>query len=114
MPPTALDRFRKICLELPNTKETITWGEPHYRVGEKIFAGYGEKDGHPSIGFKLEMEHAAILVENDPRFTRAPYVGHKGWVSMDALKIKDWDEVRALVRESYRSIAPKKLAAQVS
>jgi len=50
---TTLERFRKICLELPNTKETITWGEPHFRVGEKIFAGYGEKDGHPSIGFKL-------------------------------------------------------------
>jgi predicted DNA-binding protein (MmcQ/YjbR family) len=32
---------------------------------------------------------------------------------MDARKIKDWDEIRALVRESYRLIAPKKLAAQV-
>jgi len=32
---------------------------------------------------------------------------------MDARKIKDWDEVRGLVRESYRLIAPKKLAALV-
>ena len=48
---TTLERFRKICLELPNTKETITWGEPHFRVGEKIFAGYGEKAGASSAEF---------------------------------------------------------------
>ncbi len=31
--------MRKICLSLPDTKETLTWGEPHFRVGDKIFAG---------------------------------------------------------------------------
>jgi predicted DNA-binding protein (MmcQ/YjbR family) len=110
---TALDHMREIALALPNTKETMTWGQPHFRVGEKIFCGYGDEKGRASIGFKLEMEHADILVDSDPRFTRAPYVGHKGWVSMDATKVKDWDEVRALVRESYRLIAPKKLVAQM-
>ena len=103
-----LSRLRDICLSLPDTEETLTWGEPHFRVNNKIFSGYGLEKGKPVIGFKLEMEHADILVRNDPRFTRAPYVGHKGWVSMDASSVKDWDEVRALVLESYRLIAPKK------
>ena len=103
------EKVREICLSLPETKETITWGQPHFRVGEKIFAGYGDEKGKATIGFKLEMEHADLLVREDDRFERAPYVGHKGWVSMDAARVGDWNELRDLIRESYRLIAPKKL-----
>jgi predicted DNA-binding protein (MmcQ/YjbR family) len=78
-------------------------------VGEKIFGGMdAEADGTTHIGFKLELEHADALVSSDPRFVRAKYVGHKGWVSMDVSAVSDWDEVRALVHESYRLIAPKR------
>jgi len=108
-----LKKISDICLTLPDTKLTMTWGQPHFRVADKIFCGYGEEKGKATIGFKLEMEHAAILVENDPRFERAPYVGHKGWVSMDAKSVKDWNEVRGLVMESYRLIAPKKTLAKL-
>lgn len=104
-----LAKVRAICLSFPNTKETLTWGKPHFRVGEKIFAGYGEERGLSVIGFKLEMRHAADIVR-DPRFWKAPYVGHKGWVSMDVSGVSDWDEVRRLIHESYLLIAPKKKA----
>jgi predicted DNA-binding protein (MmcQ/YjbR family) len=109
---TVLAKMREICLALPDTKETLTWGEPHFRVGEKIFAGCGNEKGRLTIGFKLEMDHADARVQ-DPRFHRAPYVGHKGWVSMDAAKIRSWKEVKVLVLESYRLIAPKKTFAKV-
>jgi predicted DNA-binding protein (MmcQ/YjbR family) len=109
---SVLKKMREICLALPDTKETLTWGEPHFRVGEKIFAGCGEEKGRLSIGFKLEMDHADAIVQ-DPRFRRAPYVGHKGWVSMDAGGIRDWREVRSLVLESYRLIAPKRTLAKL-
>jgi predicted DNA-binding protein (MmcQ/YjbR family) len=111
-PGTVLAKMRGICLALPETKETLTWGEPHFRVGEKIFAGCGNEKGRLSIGFKLEMDHADLVVQ-DPRFRRAPYVGHKGWVSMDASGIRDWGEVRGLVLESYRLIAPKRTFAKL-
>lgn len=107
-----LVKMREICLSLPDTKETMTWGKPHFRVGEKIFSGCGEENGKEVIGFKLEMEHAAAAIR-DPRFWRAPYVGHKGWVSMDAAKVRDWDEVRSMIIESYRLIAPKRLLAKL-
>jgi predicted DNA-binding protein (MmcQ/YjbR family) len=116
-----LKRLREICLALPDTKETLTWGAPHFRVGEKIFAGYGEERGRAAIGFKLEMPHAATILVN-PRFTRAPYVGHKGWVSMDVTRALagavagavDWNELRELIHESYRLIAPKRSLAKLS
>ena len=112
-PNPVLTRVRAICLSLPDTKETPTWGQPHFRVGEKIFAGCGEEKGRVSIGFKLEMKHAREIVK-DPRFSPAPYVGHKGWVSMDGRKVSDWDELRELILESYELIAPKKSLAKLS
>ena len=110
MPKTdpILKKMREICLALPDTKETLTWGQPHFRVGERIFAGYGDHGGTRTIGFKLEMEHAMEIVQTDSRFERAPYVGHKGWVTMDASRVRDWDAVGAMILESYRLIAPKK------
>jgi predicted DNA-binding protein (MmcQ/YjbR family) len=107
-----LERLRAICLGLPDTKETPTWGEPHFRVGEKIFAGYGEKDGRATIGFKLTKPHAEAVI-NDPRFERAPYVGKHGWVSMDATRVTSWDDVAAMVLESYTLIASKSSLAKL-
>jgi len=107
-----LTKMREICLSLPDTKETLTWGQPHFRVGDKIFSGYGEEKGKKVIGFKLEMDHADAMLD-DPRFWRAPYVGHKGWVSMDATQVRHWEEVRILIHESYRLIAPKKSLAKI-
>ena len=109
---SVLDKMRAICLALPDTKETLTWGQPHFRVGEKIFAGCGEEKGRAVIGFKLDMDHADAIIQ-DPRFWRAPYVGHKGWVSMDASGVDDWNEVRPLVLESYRLIAPRRTVAKL-
>jgi predicted DNA-binding protein (MmcQ/YjbR family) len=109
---SALDHLREICLSLPDTKETLTWGQPHFRVGEKIFAGCGDEKGRTVIGFKLDMDHADAVIQ-DPRFWRAPYVGHKGWVSMDASRVGNWDEVRLLILESYRLIAPRKTVARL-
>jgi predicted DNA-binding protein (MmcQ/YjbR family) len=112
-PDAVLTKMKAICLSLPDTKLTMTWGKPHFRVGEKIFAGCGDEGGKASIGFKLEMAHAQRILD-DPRFTRAAYVGHKGWVSMDASRVTDWEEVRSLIHESYRLIAPKRSLAKLA
>ena len=56
-----------------------------------------------------------VLVGADPeRFFVPPYVGHKGWVGARLDGRPDWDEVAALVRRSYRLIAPKRLVALIA
>ena len=107
-----LAKIKEICLSLPDTKLTMTWGSPHFRVKEKIFCGCGEEKGFYSIGFKLEKPHAAKVLK-DPRFRIAPYVGKHGWVQMDANKVKDWGEVRRYIEESYELIAPTKSLAKL-
>jgi predicted DNA-binding protein (MmcQ/YjbR family) len=101
---TALRRMREICLAFPETVEAEHFGEVCFRVGERIFASCGEKAGACRLVFQLEAEHASRLVASDPRFE--PYMRQKHCVSMDAAGVEDWDEVRALVLESYRLNAP--------
>jgi len=110
-PSNPLSEMRRICLALPETTETMTWGQPHFRVRGKIFTGIGDHAGISNISFKLEREHADAVIQ-DQRFYRAPYVGAHGWVSMRVEEIRDWNEVHALLLESYRLIAPKTLWAQ--
>jgi len=107
--------FKKVsalALALPDTKLTMTWGSPHFRVQEKIFCGYGSEGGRLVLGVKLQLAHAKTAVK-EARFWPAPYVGKHGWVSMDVTQRKSWDEVAELLRESYDLIAPKASRAKL-
>ena len=108
-----LEKLRKICLELPGTKETLTWGHPNFRVGDKIFASYGDNEdgsGAKSYSFKAEKTLQAALCSSDPkRFAPSHYVGQHGWTTVKIAKKTDWAEVEMFVLGSYRLIAPKKL-----
>jgi len=101
-----IEKMRKVCLAFPDAKETITWGSPHCRINDKIFSGIGDEKGKLTIGFKLEMDHAQALVQDD-RFWPAPYVGKHGWVSTAVSPKTNWKQIQAFVAESYRLIAPK-------
>ncbi|MEX0761365.1 MAG: MmcQ/YjbR family DNA-binding protein [Dehalococcoidia bacterium] len=115
--PDHLERLREICLALPESTEKVAWGDPTWRVRSRIFAMQkGNHDGgRPSVWLKAEDGAQAVLVGSNPeQFFVPPYVGNKGWVGvyMDGRAI-DWDEVGDLIEESYRLIAPKRLAAQL-
>ena len=110
----SMSRFRAICLELPEASEEETWGSPTFRVRKKIFAMAADHDGRAAVCMKaLREEQQALLAQGEPFFLPS-YVGSKGWIGIDlGSKSVDWTEVSELVRESYRLVAPKKLAASV-
>jgi predicted DNA-binding protein (MmcQ/YjbR family) len=112
IPPT--EKLRRICLALPESTEKEAWGDPTWRVKDKIFAMEKRGDGRVSVWFKAPEGSQEVLVGSDPeRFFVPPYVGHKGWVGMRLDRKPDWNEVDLLIRRSYRLIAPKKLAEKV-
>jgi len=118
-PATALsepsvDRLRAICLALPEAVEKETWGDPTFRVREKVFALVRRGDGRLSFRCKAPEGSQMVLVGADPdQLFVPPYVGHKGWVGVRLDPEPDWAEVAALVRRSYRLIAPKRLSARI-
>jgi predicted DNA-binding protein (MmcQ/YjbR family) len=108
------DRLRKICLGFPQAEEKEAWGDPTFRVKDKIFAMEKRGDGRLSVWFKAPEGSQAVLIGADAEtFFRPPYVGHKGWVGMRLDRKPDWKEVAVLIARSYRMTAPKKLAEQV-
>lgn len=107
-------RLRSICLALPEAAEKEAWGDPTFRVRDKIFAMEKRGDGRVSVWCKAAPGSQAILVGADPAlFFVPPYVGSKGWIGMRLDAKPDWNEVTAIVRRSYRLTAPKRLAAQI-
>jgi predicted DNA-binding protein (MmcQ/YjbR family) len=114
MPEQPIERLRAICLALPGVVEKEAWGDPTFRVRDKIFAMEKRGDGRVSVWCKAPPGSQEVLVGADSeRFFVPPYVGHKGWVGMRLDCEPDWDEVALLVRRSYRLIAPKRLAAMI-
>ncbi len=111
---TPSDRLRAVCLALPEAEERETWGDPTYRVCGRIFALERRRDGRASLWCKAPPGSQEVLVGADQdRFFVPPYVGHRGWVGVRLDDGPDWGEVEALVRRSYRLVAPGWLAALV-
>ena len=119
MPPSPLARLKKICLALPEAHEVEAWGEPTFRVKNKIFAMYAQANNHHGGGrhavwCKASPVNQGLMVQAAPdRFFVPPYVGPSGWVGVWLDGTVDWSELTDLVRDSYRMIAPKKLLALV-
>ena len=95
-PRDPLSKLRTLCLALPEAAEKIAWGEPTFRVRDKIFAMYDNNHheaGHIAVWCKAPPGVQEILVNADPKkFFRPPYVGHKGWIGVRLDRHVDWDE----------------------
>ncbi len=104
----ALKKLRNICLALPETREVEAWGHPTFRAGKKMFAGFGEDAGSPTLGLKIGHERQEELLE-DARFYPTPYAAHQGWVSIRIDHTTDWNELDGLIREAYRQVALKRM-----
>lgn len=117
MPPRPLTRLRKLCLGLPESHEVEAWGEPTFRVGNKLFAMYAAANNHhgggrPAVWCKAGPGNQAFMVRAAPaRFFVPPYVGPSGWIGIWLDAAVDWSELADLLRDSYRLVAPKRLQA---
>jgi hypothetical protein len=121
-----VDRLRALCLALPGTSERLSHGEPCFFVGttEKSSRQFVAVDRHhhgaEHIAFWCPAPPGVqeeLIAEDSARFFRPPYVGPRGWVGVrleaDGLPTPDWTEIDEIVRDAYRMVAPKSLAARL-
>jgi predicted DNA-binding protein (MmcQ/YjbR family) len=107
-----VEQLRKICLSLPEAVEKSFGGHsaPSFRIGAKLFAMTSEDA--TAVTFKAAPGVQEALIASRPeRFFVPPYVGHKGWVGARLDVQQDWEEIAELIEESYRLIAPRRLAS---
>ena len=119
MPPRPVARLRKLCLALPEAHEVEAWGEPTFRVRNKMFATYASPNNHhgggrPAVWCKAAPGNQALMVRAAPkRFFVPPYVGPSGWIGVYLDGDVDWSELAELLTDSYRLVAPKRLLARI-
>lgn len=114
-----LERVRRIALALPGSGEKISHGRPAFftRGVHCYYGGSRKVDGaweqHPcSVLLHLPAPEAAALRESPDCFVPA-YLGPSGWLGLDLHEDSDLEDLAELVEESYRTVAPRRLVAEL-
>ena len=112
-----IDRLREICLALPEAHEVEAWGEPTFRVRNKLFAMHASANTHHGAGREaiwIASNHVAqdmVTRAKPDRYFSPPYVGPGGWIGAWIDRNPPWNEIAELLRDGYRLKAPKRLSA---
>ena len=114
----ALAGVRGICASFPEVSERLSHGSPAWFTREKktvaMFVDDHHGDGILGIWCAAPPGAQAELIETEPeRFYRPAYVGHRGWIGVRLDVAPDWAELRGIVTDAYRQVAPKTLVARL-
>jgi hypothetical protein len=110
-----LDQVRAAALDLPETEEKLSHGQPTFFVAGKQFAQVRENhhgDGRTVVCVKTSsLDEQAMLLEQDPgTYSKPAYMHHAGWISINlAGETVDWDRVADRIASSWELAAPRRL-----
>ncbi len=116
---SALEIVREFALGLPEAYEDYPWGDRVVKVGKKIFLFLGQmEEGVVERDFSLcvKLPHSRDEALELPFTEPAGYgLGKHGWVvaRLAPTEIPPVETFISWVEESYRAVAPKKLAARI-
>ena len=109
---TLTDAARAFAAGLPEAWEDHPWSESVYKVGKKVFVFFGvlETDAGLRLTVKLRDSHEEAM--SFDWVVPAGYgLDRGGWVTCVAPDDAPLEMITAWIEESYRIVAPKKLAA---
>ena len=113
---TALERVRAICLALPEATERLSHGAPTFFAKKSfvMFLNDHHGDGRLALWCAAPEGAQQALTGADPeRFFRPPYVGVGGWIGVRLDIRPDWGEIAGIIEDAYRTVASRKLIAQL-
>ena len=111
----ALERVRASALELPETEERLSHGQPTFFVAGKQFAQFRDNhhgDGVTGVCVRTSgTDEQAMLIEAAPgTYSRPAYLGPSGWVSINLAGYDvDWKLVDSRIARSWELAAPRRL-----
>jgi hypothetical protein len=108
-----LQKVREAALELPETDEKLSHGQPTFFVAGKQFAQFRDNhhgDGKTVVCVRVSSpEEQAILLEADPEiYSRPAYM--PSWLSLNLVGNNvDWNHVADRIATSWELAAPRRL-----
>jgi hypothetical protein len=108
-----LDRVRAAALDLPETTEKLSHGQPTFFVAGKQFAQFRDNhhgDGRTVVCVKTSsLDEQAMLLEADPGTYSKP-ADLPSWISINLAGVEiDWDHVADRIAQSWELAAPRRL-----
>ena len=110
-----LQKVREAALELPETEEKLSHGQPTFFVAGKQFAQFRDNhhgDDRTVVCVKTSgLDEQAMLLESDPEtYSKPAYLGPSGWISINLAGDRvDWDHVADRLAQSWELAAPRRL-----
>ena len=112
MSPALKDAAHSFAAGLPDAWEDHPWGESVYKVGKKVFVFFGIVDGETRLRLTVKLRDSHEEAMAFEWVVPAGYgLDRGGWVSAVAPDDTPIEMVAGWIEESYRLVAPKKLAA---
>jgi hypothetical protein len=113
-----LARVRKVCAALPEVEERPSHGSPAFFVrGKKTLAMFVDDhhgDGILGIWCAAPPGVQEQMIDEDPAvFFRPPYVGHRGWIGVRLSRTVTDAELRSILEDAFRVVAPKSLVTRL-
>jgi hypothetical protein len=97
-------------MALPAVEERLSHGEPAwFYKGKKQIAMFANHhhDNRVALWCAAPKGAQEMLIGLNPHlYFRPPYVGPRGWVGVYLDVEVDWEDVRDIIQEAYRVIAP--------
>ena len=108
-----LDRVRAAALDLPETEEKLSHGQPTFFVAGKQFAQFRNNhhgDGKTVVCVRTSsLDEQAMLLEADPgTYSKPAYL--PSWISLNLAGDRvGWDHVADRIAVSWELAAPQRL-----
>jgi hypothetical protein len=108
-----LDQVRAAALELPESEERLSHGQPTFFVAGKQFAQFRDNhhgDGKTVVCVRVSsLDEQAMLLEADPdTYSKPAYM--PSWLSINlASESVDWGHVADRIAASWELTAPRRL-----
>ena len=109
-------QLRDFAMRFPEATEDHPWGHIAVKVKGKAFVFLGGEKGADELSITVKLPQSRDLAADLPFAEPSGYgLGKSGWVTARFARAADvpTDLLHTWIQESYRAIAPKKLAARI-
>ena len=103
-------KMRRLALALPGVEEKSHFEQPDFRVRGKIFATLSRDRKRGTLKLPPTLQATVLDARPEVFSPAAGAWGRAGWTYVNLARVRA-GELETLVREAWRLVAPKKLAA---
>jgi hypothetical protein len=102
------DEIRAHALSLPGVEEATSYGTPAFRVRKRLIARMHDEEDALVVKVDPQEREALLATQPDAFFITAHYLYETSWILARLAEV-DAGELRELITEAWRRLAPRRI-----